>query len=40
MKLQHKNLRIRTSLMQAIRDYQVLIIQGEAGSGKTSKHFF
>jgi len=26
--------------MQAIRDYQVLIIQGEAGSGKTSKHFF
>jgi HrpA-like RNA helicase len=29
----------RTSLMQAIRDHQVLIIQGEAGSGKTSKYF-
>jgi len=51
-KIQHKHLSLqiirktlpiyhfRTSLMQAILDYQILIIRREAGSGKASKHFF
>lgn len=42
-KNEHKNClpiyQYHTMLMDAIRDHQVLIIQGEAGSGKTSKYF-
>ena len=32
--------RFRQDLMNAIRDHQVLIIEGETGSGKTSKNLF